>query len=391
MKSGLRGALLSAIVSIGIFAGSNANAAGTDAGTAVQNTFTLNYDVNSTAQPPITNDGVGPNPGPTTFTVDRLVDLTVSAVDNNGGTQGTEDATPGATGEQLIWGVRNDGNDTQAYSLALENVVDDDFGTLTSTVIYVDNGDGIFNAADDIVGPGTPYTPGSGDATGDVLEDQTIWVVATYSVAAGAANGALDEVTLLADTLDPVTWSVEGASTTAGDETVAETGANNLLGVAQNVLADGAGPSTNDNPTDGSGSATAGLNITAADLSATKTVNVIATDGSSIDCALDGVVAGNQYAVPGACIEYVITAVNAASAAQTATNIDISDFLPYGTEFVGATQATFTAAGTLVPASAACTETDAPPAVPDECEVQLNDATLDPGETGTLTIRALVR
>jgi len=43
------------------------------AGETVSNTFTLNYEVNDTPQPPINNDDT-----PTEFAVDRLVNVTVS-------------------------------------------------------------------------------------------------------------------------------------------------------------------------------------------------------------------------------------------------------------------------------------------------------------------------
>ena len=54
----------------------------TDAGTNVENTFTLDYEVGSVSQPTITNDptlggGSVVQGAPTEFTVDRLIDLVV--------------------------------------------------------------------------------------------------------------------------------------------------------------------------------------------------------------------------------------------------------------------------------------------------------------------------
>jgi len=54
------------------FSAGTAFAGGTTAGTTVTNTFTLNYNVGTTPQPPVTGDT------PTTFVVDRLIDVNVA-------------------------------------------------------------------------------------------------------------------------------------------------------------------------------------------------------------------------------------------------------------------------------------------------------------------------
>ena len=105
-----------------------AYADGTDAGTSVENTFVLNYEVEGVVQPPITNDTDPPTqpPGaivqgtPTLFTVDRLVDLTVAAVNS------PLSVTPGASGPNatLVFEVTNTGNDTQSYTFSLQDGVD---------------------------------------------------------------------------------------------------------------------------------------------------------------------------------------------------------------------------------------------------------------------------
>ena len=79
--------LRAAVMGLGVVIASMSGvafAAGTDAGTTVSNTFTLDFSVGGVAQTQITNDGVGPNPAPTSFTVDRRVDLTVTAIDFTG-------------------------------------------------------------------------------------------------------------------------------------------------------------------------------------------------------------------------------------------------------------------------------------------------------------------
>ena len=92
----------------------------TDAGTSVANTFTLDYQVSGVAQTQITNDGVGGNAAPTTFTVDRVVDLLVQS-------QGDLNVSPGADDQELVFQVRNDGNDRQAYSFELSDLATDGF------------------------------------------------------------------------------------------------------------------------------------------------------------------------------------------------------------------------------------------------------------------------
>ena len=346
-----------------------AKAAGTDAGTSVSNTFTLDYQVGGVSQTQITPAT------PTTFTVDRAVDLTVTS-------QGDVNVSPGATGQQLIFSVRNDGNDNQAYSLTLEDLAGDDFdATLAATAtIYVDDGDGIFEpGADD--GAGSAYTLGGGSASSDIAPDEILWVVVSGDIPGGAGDGDADGVILLADSLNPAT-SLDAAYTgTPGAQTAAAGAANNQNGEAQNVLADGVGTAVADAASDGAHSDTASFVVNAADLSASKTVVVVATDSAAINCASDPVQAGNQYAVPGACVEYVISATNDAGAAASATDIDISDTLPDEVAFVGAADSGFTG-GTLTVPGGGCTTS---------CVVSFAGGSLSPGDTGTITIRATVR
>ncbi len=365
---------LAVIATSAVFAGlvsSVAHAAGTSAGTSVSNTFTLDYDISSVAQTQIT-------PGaPTTFTVDRNVDLTVTS-------QGNVNVAPAATGEELVFGVRNDGNDNQAYSFALEDLGGDNFdATSVALRYYVDAGaDGIFTAGVDDAGAGTAYTAGSGAASTDLAPDATLWIVLSGDIPGAATDGQADGHILLADTLNPVASLDAAYSATAGTQATAAAGANNLNGEAQNVLADGTGTAAADAANDGAHSATASFVVVTASLSASKTVSVIATDASAITCATDAALAGNQYAVPGACIEYVISVTNAVGASATATDIAVSDTLPDEVAFVGVTQSSFTVAGTLTSPGGGCTTS---------CVVSLSTASLAPNTTGTVTIRATVR
>lgn len=365
-------AVFAAAAVFGLSASGASFAAGTDAGASVSNTFTLDYQVGGVSQTQITNAGA-----PTTFTVDRIVDLIVTS-------QGDVSVSPGSAGEELVFGVRNDGNDNQAYSFALEDVSGDDFDALNLTVrYYVDAGDdGVFTPGVDDAGPGTPYTPGSGAATGDLAPDAYIWVIVSGDIPGGALNGQTDGIILFADSLNPVASLDPNYTAASGAQTVAETGANAVDGEAQNILADGTGDAAADGDGDGAFSDTGNFNVASANLTASKIVTIVATDGAAINCALDPVQSGNQYAAPGACVEYLITAINDAGASAPATGINIADVLPDEVAYVAASQSGFTTSGSLTSPPGGCLTS---------CSVSLTGASLDPGVTGVLTIRATVR
>ncbi len=360
----LRTAVLIAAVVAAFSAAGVAHAAGTDAGTPVANSFTLDYQVGGVSQTQIDTSG-----SPTTFTVDRKVDVTVATAVN-------ASVSPGETGAELVYGVTNTGNDNIAYRLTLSDVGADSFdiGTYTARY-YADAGnDGIFTPGVDDAGAGTAYTLGSG-VTADVAPDATIWVIISGNVPGTATNGQTDGVNLTADSYYP-TASLDGAYAATPGTNITTAGANAMNGAADSVLADGAG--VTDAANDGAHSSTGTYTVSAASLSASKTVAVVATN--PVNCASDAISGG--FAAPGACVEYVISASNAAGASAPATNIAISDVLPDEVQYVAATQSGFSVAGTLSTPGGGCTT---------GCTVGLTGASLAPGATGTVTIRALVR
>lgn len=360
----LRAAVAIAIAVAGTGGIGSALAAGTNAGTSVSNSFTLDYDVGGVAQTQLDTSG-----SPTTFTVDRKVDVTVSTAVSAG-------VSPGQTGAELVYGVANAGNDNAAYRLSLADVGADSFdiGTYAARY-YADAGaDGVFTPGVDDSGAGTAYTLGAG-VTADVAPDATIWVVISGDVPGTATNGQTDGVILVADSYYP-TASLDGAYSATPGTNITAAGANAMNGEADSVLADGAGDS--DAANDGAHSSTATYTVSAASLTASKTVAVVATN--PVDCATDAISGG--FATPGACIEYVISAANAAGASATAANIAISDVLPDEVQYVSAAQSGFSVAGALSPPGGGCTT---------NCTVGLTGASLAPGATGTVTIRALVR
>ena len=379
---------------LAVLTAGTAHAEGTAAGTNVQNTFTLEYTVGTTPQPVIdTSDDCVTSPTtdcsgtPTDFTVDRLIDLTVVS---NGDTT----VVPGAQDQELVFALTNEGNDEQDYTLDLVNESGDQFDTTGLTITYYfDDGVAGFGPGD-IAGTAYTYTPGSGvntetiSPTGDTDPAATsplVWVIVSSDIPTTAADPdvidlAKADITLIADTAN------DGTTGAVAVPAVADTGGNTLTGAAENVLADidsDAG-GTNDGANDGSYAATGTYIVANPDLEAVKTVSVFAQDDTNCG-TIPGTPVAGALAIPGACVEYVITVTNNGSnAGSNVTDIDFADILPSDLEFVAADVTTFAPADLSAPA--ANTDCDA-----GACTVALTDATLDFGQVGTVIIRALVK
>ncbi|MEE9379930.1 MAG: hypothetical protein V3V03_00860 [Hyphomonadaceae bacterium] len=367
-----------------------AQADGTDAGTSVENTFTLDYDVSGTAQDTITNDTSLAGPGvvvqgtETTFTVDRVVDLTVTQ------TNSPLTSTPGSTAV-LTFDVLNAGNDNQSFSFNIDDVAGDDFDIGTYTVTYAVDLNGDLDTLD----PGetgtlvmTPTATGTtANITSDIPPDVTVAISISGDIPGAQPDADEDDLILVAQARDPVTWITEGASGSVGTITAADGDATNAAnGVAENVLADVSG-TTSEGATDGMHSDQGTYVVASPDLSASKTITTILT--TPVDCSTDVAGGAGEYNAPDACIEYEIEVINNGATA-TATNIDIGDILPAEVDFVSATHSGWDAAPVptlTVPSGAAmiCDGTGA------TCDVSLTTASLAAGNTGTLTIRATIK
>ena len=351
------------------------HAQGTDAGRTVSNTFTLDYSVNSVPQTQITNeDGTPGDPdGPTEFTVDRLIDLTVIQ------TNSPQVVAPGtlAANAQLTFDVTNTGNDNQSYSFSLADIAaNDDFsfvpGTELITVSVPALPDGT-PATTFTLSPVALGTASTTDVTPDIPAGVTFTVTVSGDIPAAAANADVDDIALVVETRDPVAHAFDPATPTAGDLTTGVNGpngtgaTNDLVNAAQNVFADDDSDSSTslhpsgdiDEALNGVGHDVARLIIATPNVSGEKTVVVVATDATDPECANFGfevTPSNTQFAVPGACVEYIITVQNTGAedldgnqitgAQVLATNIDVTDILPAELVFVAATAEDFTTAPT---------------------------------------------
>lgn len=351
----------------------------TAADTDVANTFSLTYSVDSVLQPEINNENgtINDPDGPTVFTVDRLIDLTVVSVED-------ETVAPGAIDETILFAVANDGNDTHGFLLDILEVTAD--STTTSSVpttgetitYYIDDGDGDFEP--DGTGDGAAaidYDPANPP---ELDPDQVLWVIVTRDIDASAVDGDNVDISL-------VSTASDAAGTPLVNDTTNDT---DLDAPAENVFGDASGDAAqSDIALDGRHSDTGQYLIASADIEAEKSVALHSVDGSTCATLPGGTVVPGHF-IPGACVEYVIEVTNDGS--EDATTITIDDELDANLTFIGAVADGFTG-GTLA-APGASTDCAA-----GACVIELTGATLDgsaaPGTgaptVGTITIRALIK
>jgi uncharacterized repeat protein (TIGR01451 family) len=292
-------------------AAQTAQAVGTQAGTSVDNQAVVAYDVGLVSQSPIPSSPTGnsdPTAGaPTTFLVDRKIDLTIAAIP--GPLPGYIDVTPGATTQVLAYDVTNTSNDVLDFALshAFQAGGADPYGgtdNVDSTLVgvFVDtDADNTYTAADTdtfidelsaTAGSNTIRVfvvsnfplPGPPWADGDVSAQ-----IVTATAREGGGVGALG----VALTADP------GPEDPAVEET---------------VFADAAGDT--DAARNADHSDTHAYRVRTATLTVAKTSTVMS----------DGVnVAPPYYPIPGAVIRYEVTITNTGTV--TASNVTVRDDL----------------------------------------------------------------
>jgi len=174
MKHSLK---LLAVAWLGLLSSQSVWAVGTTANTDITNTASADYFIGATPLTATSNT--------TTTTVDELLNLTV--VGQDAGNQVT--VGPGDTNQVLTYQVTNTGNGTDSYSLTVTNLPGDDFDAIP-IAIYLDDGDGIFNATDTLL-------DGSNDPVMNADDVITVFVVA--DIPAGLFDGNIANIDLTAD------------------------------------------------------------------------------------------------------------------------------------------------------------------------------------------------
>jgi uncharacterized repeat protein (TIGR01451 family) len=264
-----------ALGSIGISGTAFAQVTGTQSGTSVSNTATVNYTVASVSQTPITASAA--------FTVDTVIQFTVD-------TTTAANVTPGQTGLIASFTVDSASNIASDFQLDLLPVgsPDDDFD-MSNIVIRVDDGDGVYETSD----------PVANTITGLESVGRVVWV--TSDVPLARVDGDTSNIRIRATAINPSTsaaWVNDGGVDVVG-------------GLAQIVVA----------------------NATAADdaIYTVQTANLAVTKSSTV--ITDNLVppSANPKAIPGATVEYAIAIQNTGS--QSATVNSISDPVPAATAF----------------------------------------------------------
>lgn len=357
-----------------------AHAGGTEAGLPVTNTFTLTYDVNMTPQQAIDTSGTlpGTTADPTTFIVDRFVDLTVSSVADT-------PVAPGQTGAELVFMLVNDGNGDQSYIFDVEDETGDGFDPDTYVVKYFrDNGAGSVGTFD----PSDDTTEFAATDYATIAPDEVIWVVVEANIPSVGGSAVADD----AFSFDGESGTISLLATTTDDGTgTAVVGVgptdNNDLAVEENVFGDTDGTHDDDAVADGEHSAQASYDVVASIITGAKDVFMYAEDDTG--CTVMGTVVDTapvtsvNHSLPGACVEYIISAT--ASGSGVPTNIDITDTLPEDLIFQGVSTSGFDTAPTL---SSLTVPTDCAASA---CAITATDGTLVAGATGYLHIRATIK
>jgi len=265
---------LLALAWLGLLSSQPVWALGTTAGTDITNTATADYFIGVTPLTATSNT--------TTTTVDELLDVTV--VGQDAGAQVT--VGPGDTNQALTYQVTNTGNGTDSYSLTASNLAGDDFDA-TSIAIYLDDGDGVFNAADTLL-------DGSNDPVMNADDVITVFVVA--DIPAGLFDGDIANIDLRVDS-------------------------NTATGAPGTVVVGGG-----DSGTDAVVGASGGADLATERFVVSNVVVSLLKSASIVDPF------GGSDPVPGATITYSIDVT--VTGAGTASGVVISDPIPVDTTYV---------------------------------------------------------
>lgn len=272
-KTILRSSLAAALWSVG----APAWAAGTAAGTAIQNSAQLSYEVGGST--------LTGNSNAVTLTVAEIINVDVTALSSS------VSVSAGAANQVLPMRVTNTGNGPEQFQLVLNNALTgDDFDPVAaSPSIYFDtDGSNSLTSAD------TAYAPGGNDPT--LAADASLVVLVVNNIPTGLADGTDGNSQLVANAFT----GTGAAGTVFAGQGVG--GADAVLGT-----------------TGGTSSATAAYVVGAIQLNSVKSQSVLDPFG------------GTQP-VPNATLTYQI--VITPSGTGTAGNVLFRDDIPVNTTYV---------------------------------------------------------
>ncbi len=282
---------LGSVAFYGLIYSTSAVAVGTDAGTLINNSATVNYKVGGI-------DQTAENSPVSTFVVDQVVDLTVAEADGV-----DTDVSPGEIGAIARFTVTNTGNETQDFNLSIVDLVGgtvfgntDTIDADSLTIVIDANGNDIYDAGTDTVA--TFIDELSPDDTNpDPLLDNvvSVFILAVIPVTAVDASAANIE---LAATAHKAGGAGLGAIET-------ESGVDDDTSTVQIVFSNNTGSDQDS------------YLVASATLSAVKSSEVVSDPlGQTAPAAL---------AIPGAFVEYEIMITN--TGATDATELVITDDL----------------------------------------------------------------
>ena len=280
-------------------------AAGTLAGTDVDNMATVAYDVSGTPQTAIESaPGAGNSvPGPgfgtlTSFEVDNRVDFSLTQV----GTANTTIA-PGENDAFVEFLLTNDGNSAQDFRMAVSQLGSGDGAVNGDTDTDVDMANVRIRVGN---GGGVPVL-GDLDYADELAPDASVTVYVFADSDVTFVNLDVANIELSATVADA------GTAATLGPDTADDVGNADDPGAIDVVFADGV--VTPPGLGDGVESDRDGFTVSAAGLIISKIATVISDPFNGTT---------NPKAIPGAIIEYVITVNNPAGGAD-AENVVITD------------------------------------------------------------------
>ena len=265
-------------------------AAGTAAGTVVDNTAVLSYEVSGTPQDNVNSDT-------DTFVVDDKVDLAVTHQDNP-----IKTVAPGATAQVLEFTVTNEGNKVHDFLLTAGQNNGNPYGEAHPDQFDIDAAK-LHVYVEDGTTPGYQVAEDTETYIDELAADGTATVYIVSDIPNPLTDGDVAEMTLTAQVAVGGTSGTKGAAIANDNGADADTEGSNP-GDEQIVFADAAGANgAPDAVRDGKHGDTSAYKVKRAILAASKT-SIITNDPTG---------SAEKHRVPGATIRYCFDVQNTGS------------------------------------------------------------------------------